>query len=477
MQLVVGTTQNYNSYQGFDVFPAPNADGVEKAALPKIHRVLRNMKIAEFKTMVATELGLEADLIRPWACVGRQNHTVRPDTPMDWSDTTLEEASQKINGKVPFRIWLETTGRRPDGEPDWVDADLIMQIKNPAQPILLFLKYFDIEKQTLLGQGCIYIEKSRKVTELGQMILEKMGWPAGTNMKLFEEIKADMIEPLKPANTFQQSELQSGDIICVQKILPEAEANQLSQDGLYTDARQYYEYLINRVKVTFYDKNDLDAEDRTFNLELSRRMSYDLVAERLANQLNVDPTHLRFSAVMTTTGRPRQPARRTANTTLASMTSSQVGIYGSTSGAVRPDVMMYEVLDISLSEMETKKQMKLTFVSEGITKEDIFDVLVPRNGSVRDFVAPLKARANISDEDEQRLRFYQVHGSKIFKDLDDSHAVAAFNEFVTIHSELAPKEEDEADMSVDRAVYCFHFEKEPGKVHSVPFSFVVKPVC
>ena len=168
--------------------------------------------------------------------------------------------------------------------------------------------------------------------------------------------------------------------------------------------------------------------------------------------------------------------RRTAGMTLHSMTTSQTGIYGQTTGLLRPDILMYEILDISLAELETKKQIKLNFLTEGITKEEVFDVLVPKTGVVHDFIAPLKYRANITDEDEHRLRFYEVHGCKIYKELADNHPVSTFNEFITIYAELPPKEEDEAVPDVDRAIYCFHYEKEPSKVHSVPFKFIVKPV-
>lgn len=476
MQLIIGTTANFNAFQGFDVFASPNDDSVDKAALPKIHRVLKTMKISGLREMMAKEIDADADLIRPWACVGRQNHTTRPDTPMDWIDLTVEESAQKVNGKLPFRIWLETTTRKEDGTADWVSSDLVLQTKNPTQPILLFLKYFDVDSQTLTGRGYVYIDKSKRVAELGPLVLDRMGWSAGTNIKLYEEIKSDMIEPLKTSNSFQQSELQSGDIICFQKHVPESELSDMTQTGKPTDAKQFYDYLMNRTTITMYAKGEPENKDGVFELELSRKMTYDQVAIRVGEQLNVPPTHLRFSSVLQATGKPRLPMRRVAGMTLYSMTTSQAGIYGQTGGALRPDVLMYEVLEISLAELETKKQIKLNFLTDGITKEEVFDVLVPKTGVVRDFIAPLKKKANISDEDEHRLRFFEVHGCKIYKELSDDHPVSSFNEFITIYAELIPKEEDDAVQDVDRAIYCFHYDKEPLKVHGVPFKFIVKRV-
>lgn len=476
MQLIIGTTANFNAFQGFDVFPSTNDDTVDKSALPKVHRVLKTMKISGLREMMAKEMNIDADLIRPWACVGRQNHTTRPDTPMDWNNLTVEESAQKVNGKLPLKVWLETTTRTEDGTPDWVSSDLVLQTKNPTQPILLFLKYFDVDSQTLTGRGCIYIDKSKRVAELGPLILDRMAWPAGTNIKLYEEIKSDMIEPLKTNNTFQQSELQSGDIICFQKHVPESELSDMSQTGKPTDAKQFYDYLMNRTTITIYARNEPENKDGIFELELSRKMTYDQVATRVGEHLNVPPTHLQFSSVMQATGKPRLPMKRASGMTLYSMTTSQAGIYGQTTGALRPDVLMYEILEISLAELETKKQVKLHYLTDGITKEEVFDVLVPKTGVVRDFIAPLKQKANVSDEDEQRLRFYEVHGAKIYKELTDDHPVSSFNDFITIYAELIPKEEDDAVPDVDRAIYCFHYEKEPLKAHGVPFKFIVKPV-
>jgi ubiquitin carboxyl-terminal hydrolase 7 len=56
--------------------------------------------------------------------------------------------------------------------------------QNP--PIMVFLKWFDVSRQTLLGQGKVFVGKNQKVGDLHGMICEKMGWPASTPIKLYE---------------------------------------------------------------------------------------------------------------------------------------------------------------------------------------------------------------------------------------------------------------------------------------------------
>jgi ubiquitin carboxyl-terminal hydrolase 7 len=105
---------------------------------------------------------------------------------------------------------------------------------------MVFLKWFDCSRQTLLGQGKVFVNKNSKVSELVGIIQEKMGWPASTPIKLFEvscgtggqrsgkaddlqEIKAGMIEGMKTKQTFLQNEIQDGDIITYQVEMTEKE--------------------------------------------------------------------------------------------------------------------------------------------------------------------------------------------------------------------------------------------------------------
>lgn len=91
------------------------------------------------------------------------------------------------------------------------------------QPIMIFLKWFDFNRQTLTGQGKVFVNKNSKVSELIPYIQEKMGWPASTPIKLYEEIKAGMIEGLKIKQSYLQNEIQDGDVMTYQVEIPEKE--------------------------------------------------------------------------------------------------------------------------------------------------------------------------------------------------------------------------------------------------------------
>ena len=56
----------------------------------------------------------------------------------------------------------------------------------PAGSIMVFLKHFDTSKQTLCGVGKAYVLRSSKVGDLVGLINERMRWPPGTPLKLYE---------------------------------------------------------------------------------------------------------------------------------------------------------------------------------------------------------------------------------------------------------------------------------------------------
>ncbi|KAL9081920.1 MAG: hypothetical protein Q9159_006904 [Coniocarpon cinnabarinum] len=481
MQVLIASDVNFNEHQGFDIFPGTNTHNYQLLApdapsLPRVKKVLKSTPLATFTEIVAEEMGMDTDLIRPWGLVGRQNGTIRPDTPLIWDNVTIEEAAQKIQARMPpLRIWVETAQRREDGTPDFYDFETLTNSKNPETPTLLFLKHFDAKAQTLKGAGHVYIGKHKKISELGPLIQEKMGWPQNTNLRLFEEIKIKMIDPMNTKKTFGESELQHGDIVCFQEILSEEENKTLQDQGKYTDPPKFYDYLWHRTDVWFADRTEQDNDDKIFKLELSKIMSYEQVTQKVGQHLGVPPTHLRFSTVHSSTNKPRQFVRGLPTQTLSSIFSPTYSAYGAVMNT-RSDCLMYEILEMPLSELETKKLVKISLLTEGIAKEQIVEVLVSKSGCVADLINPLAKKAGLSDDFVEHIRLYEAHSGKIYKELQLDGGVQSFNEWVTIYAERIPDEERNASLEKgDRAVYCFHFDREVSKTHSIPFKFIVKP--
>jgi ubiquitin carboxyl-terminal hydrolase 7 len=104
-----------------------------------------------------------------------------------------------------------------------------------------------------------------------------------------------------------------------------------------------------------------------FELILNSKIPYDALAERVGERIDMQPTHIRFWTVNSQTGNPKTTVKRGVNQTLQ-MILNPTG-YSQLNTAQRTDGFYYEVLDISLAELDTKKNIKVTWLSEGITKE------------------------------------------------------------------------------------------------------------
>jgi len=100
-------------------------------------------------------------------------------------------------------------------------------------------------------------------------------------------------------------------------------------------------------------------------------MVYDQLAVKVGEHLGVESTHLRFWYLNSNTGRPKGPMRRSPTSSLASL----LGLNGPqyvNGGAIhnqRTDYLYYEKLEYSLTEMETRKNIKVNWVYDGIQKE------------------------------------------------------------------------------------------------------------
>jgi ubiquitin carboxyl-terminal hydrolase 7 len=218
-------------------------------------------------------------------------------------------------------------------------------------------------------------------------------------------------------------------------------------------------------------------------------MTYDQFAAKVAERLGVEPTHLRFTTVNPTSGRPKQQVKRNPTSTLNNILFPTTYTSYTTSAAPRSDHLLYEILELSLSELESRKIVKVSWLPEGISKEvneyvslvflhlltalkEPYDIFVQKNGNISDLLEGLQQKAKIPDDVMQKCRVYEAHQNKFYKDLPLEHNVLSINEFFAIYVERIPDEELEEENP--RYIYVLHFDKELSKIHGIPFKFIIK---
>lgn len=140
--------------------------------------------------------------------------------------------------------------------------------------------------------------------------------------------------------------------------------SRISSDRIET-APAYYDFLVHKRDVKFWPM-DTTSGLETFTLVLNSKYSYDQVAARVGDALGVDPTHLRFTTINATSGKPKGIVKRGQGQNLQSILNPPYSTFSNNNQ--RNDSLYYEVLDMSLQELDTKKSIKLMWVSEGVTK-------------------------------------------------------------------------------------------------------------
>lgn len=355
-----------------------------------------------------------------------------------------------------------------DYNPDGAKFNAIHADPN-NQPIMIFLKWFDWTKQTLLGQSKVFVNKHSKVSDLYDIIREKMGWPSSTPIKLYEEIKAGMIESMKVKQTFQQNEIQDGDIITYQVDLSEKEVGDLEQQSLYSSVPQIYDFLQNRVLVQFKPRHD-DGSNKTppeFDLMLSKKMTYDVIAHRVGDYLRHDPLKLRFTSSNPQTGAPKAIIKRALNQSVADIT--QTNYYSQ-----HPNVILYyELLDISIIELETKKSLKLVWTGRNNKEEATHPFLLPKTSTFSDVAEHLSRAVKLVPGGTGKIRIFDIsQNGRSQREYTSAEMIGHLPDPAELFAEEIPAEEiNPPDNS--KIVNLFHYSRDPSKTHGVPCKFVI----
>jgi ubiquitin carboxyl-terminal hydrolase 7 len=227
-----------------------------------------------------------------------------------------------------------------------------------------------------------------------------------------------MIEPMKAKQSLKAAELQDGDIVCFQKAdtkssesdresvtsltnqlmladidrsasskssatsLSKSSATSLSKSnsnlGLdrIDNAQQFYDFLVHRREVRFHPHQTRNANPeqyQPFELILSNKHSYDQIAAKVGEHLKVDPTHLRFWTVNAANGNPKASVKRGQSQSLSTILNPPYSTFANNNQ--RPDALYFEILDISLTELDTKKALRVIWLSDGMSKEASYNYL------------------------------------------------------------------------------------------------------
>ncbi|GJY00149.1 putative ubiquitinyl hydrolase 1 [Tanacetum coccineum] len=410
-------------------------------------RIQKQTSFSLFKEEVAKELGIPVQFQRFWLWAKRQNHTYRPNrplTPLEEAQSVghLREVSNK-NNNAELKLFLEVELGQ--------DSLPVPPPAKTKEEIFLFFKLYDPVKEELRYVGRLFVKGTGKPMEILAKLNELAGFAPDEDIELFEEIKFEpnvMCEHVDKKLTFRASQLEDGDIICLQKPL---------QPGTvkcrYPNVPSFLEYVHNRQVVRFRSL-EKPKEDE-FSLELSKLNNYDDVVERVASHLSLDdPSKIRLTSHNCYSQQPKpQPIKYRGVEHLSDMLAH----YNQTS-----DILYYEVLDIPLPELQGLKTLKVAF--HHATKDEvvIHTIRLPKQSTVGDVINDLKTKVELSHKDAE-LRLLEVFYHKIYKIFPLNEKIENINDqYWTLRAEEIPEEEKDLGPQ-DRLIHVYHFTKDASQ--------------
>ncbi|CAG8746887.1 16325_t:CDS:2, partial [Dentiscutata heterogama] len=145
-----------------------------------------------------------------------------------------------------------------------------------------------------------------------------------------------------------------------------------------------------------------------------------LVAKRVAAHLSTDPLKLRFTTAHPTTGTHKAIIKRSTTQTLSEMLQTS---YLPNSA----NLLYYEMLEISIVELETKKFFKVCWLGTTIKEEEVIDVRLPKTAIINDILEALLQKLSLSVPTD-RIRLYEVLHCKIQKEYDSNDPIDKIQE-------------------------------------------------
>lgn len=473
MKTLIASDETFKSNHGFDFANFDEKDAAENRIMAL--RVRKDQSFGSFKEDLAHSIGLRPTDFRLWLMVNRQNRTVRIDIPIpeEEYESTLDEVRLKYaTNQQALRLYLER------GDIYDEEGKAVFPVTNTtASPgILIFIKHFKPELQLIHGVGHLYVRKDAKVHSILGALREMMGFSEDEEISIYEEIKANMIDPVDFNSTFAQAELQDGDILCVQKKLTAEEESIVTAAGGLTTVDTFMSYELGKVSV-FFSPLVPDEDSPELRLTLHKSMGYEEIAARVARELNVDSDKIRLINPYIQSNN-RATLKRFAGMNLGKILQTA---YSPGGGALAQKArLIYEKLDVSLEEIESKCSVQVTVCTPTLKDIHIVELLLPKDSGIVDLKEALVAKGVRfeSKSGTRDLRIFDEVNGKFDKEYTDKlwREAISVRPFLKVYAEEIPEEEADMDPDNDAFINVFHFQRSPIRTHSVPFKFVLKKV-
>lgn len=224
------------------------------------------------------------------------------------------------------------------------------------------------------------------------------------------------------------------------------------------------DYLHQKRLVRFYPaENNPEME---FDLILRTTMTYSDVAAKVADRLGADSEKILLHIPGNRSD--GKFVQRFQNSTLLGIENSQ---HNPDSRLCR---LSYEVLDISLAELENNRLIKITWFSSTLSDGTYDEFHLHKQSKIIDILRHLEQHgAKLkSKHGSQKVRVYEADNHKFYRELAMDDLISDISSLAQLYAEEIPGEELCAQRD-DMFITVFHYQRDLTRVHSVPFKFLI----
>lgn len=154
------------------------------------------------------------------------------------------------------------------------------------------------------------------------------------------------------------------------------------------------------------------------------------MALKVGERLGHDFLKLRFTTTLTTNGSPKSVLKRSHNQSISEIMSPAYVNPSST-------VILYEKLDVSIVELETKRSLKVVWTGIHNKEESTIPFLLPRTSMIHELADHLSKKVTLTPNGTGKIRIFEISkDGKMQKEFTGSEMIGNIPDPVDLFAEV-----------------------------------------
>ena len=157
------------------------------------------------------------------------------------------------------------------------------------------------------------------------------------------------------------------------------------------------------------------------------------MSAKVGEYLRHDPIKLRFTTTHATNGSARSVLKRSLNQSIAEIMAPSTYINPTTT------VILYEKLDVSIVELETKRSLKVIWTGIHNKEEATHKFLLPKTSVVHELADNIAKNVTLTPSGTGKIRVFEVSkDGKTQKEFTSSEMIGNIPDPVELYAEVRP---------------------------------------